>query len=134
MKKNSLLLIAWIVSIVATGGSLFFSEVMGFIPCTLCWYQRILMYPLTILLGIAYFKKNNGIFLYTLPMTIIGLSISSYHYYLQQFASKGDNGLCQMGCSGKYIDWFGFITIPFMALIAFIIITVIGVVVLKKKN
>lgn len=132
MKNQTKLLLAWIVSLVATFGSLFASEVMGFIPCDLCWYQRILMYPMAVLLGIAYYGKDRFIYRYTLPLSITGLVISGYHYYLQQFAPKDASGFCTTGCTGKYIDWFGFITIPFMAFVAFALLTVIALV-LKKS-
>lgn len=126
MKSQKQLLTAWIVSLTATFGSLFASEVMKFIPCDLCWYQRILMYPMTILLGIAYFKKDALIYRYTLPLSIGGILVSGYHYYLQQFAPKDSSGFCTTGCTGKYIDWFGFVTIPFLSFIAFSILTTIG--------
>lgn len=126
------LLVAWIVSLTATFGSLFASEVMGFIPCDLCWYQRILMYPLAVLLGIAYFTKDKLIYRYTLPLSLTGLLVSGYHYYLQQFAPKDATGFCTAGCTGKYIDWFGFITIPFLAFVAFGLLSIIGFALLKS--
>ena len=84
---NKPLLFAWITSIIAMVGSLFFSERMGFIPCTLCWYQRILMYPLVIFLGIAFYRNDREIYKYILPMSIIGIVVSSYHYALQKIPS-----------------------------------------------
>ncbi|TGA99914.1 disulfide bond formation protein B [Sporolactobacillus shoreae] len=79
------LLIAWIISLTATGGSLFFSEVMHLTPCTLCWYQRILMYPLTLSLGIAFFSKDISIKKYILPISILGFIIATHHYTIQMF-------------------------------------------------
>src|SRR5690625_2882506 len=74
---NKPLLFAWVTSIIALGGSLFFSEQMGFIPCTLCWFQRILMYPLTILLGIAFYKNDKEIYKYVLPFSVMGMLVST---------------------------------------------------------
>ncbi len=132
---NKPLLLAWITSIIAMGGSLFFSERMGFIPCTLCWYQRILMYPLVLFLGIAFYRNDKGIYKYVLPLSLIGMIVSSYHYALQKVPSLHEFSVCTSGvpCSGHYINWLGFITIPFLALIAFIIITLSLLIVRKRQ-
>ncbi|WP_391119815.1 disulfide oxidoreductase [Psychrobacillus sp. L3] len=132
---NKPLLLAWIASILAMVGSLFFSERMGFIPCTLCWYQRILMYPLVIFLGIAFYRNDRDIYKYVLPISVIGLVVSSYHYALQKIPSMQEFSACMSGipCSGQYINWFGFVTIPFLALIAFTIITIMMLMLLKRK-
>ncbi|SLK18420.1 MULTISPECIES: disulfide oxidoreductase [unclassified Paenibacillus] len=120
------LFIAWAVSVIATGGSLYFSEIKGYIPCDLCWFQRIFMYPLTILLGIAYFKDDAGITKYVLPLSFIGGGISLYHVTIQRiYSATGSSVACgQIPCYTDYLNWFGFITIPLLALIAFIIIIV----------
>ncbi|MBM7607350.1 disulfide bond formation protein DsbB [Lysinibacillus composti] len=132
---NKPLLSAWIVSIIAMTGSLFFSEKMGFIPCTLCWYQRILMYPLVIFLGIAFYRNDRDIFKYILPLSVIGIVISGYHYALQKIPSLHEFSTCTNGvpCSGQYINWLGFITIPFLAFVAFTFITVMMILLCKKK-
>lgn len=120
------LFIAWAASVIATGGSLYFSEIKGFVPCELCWYQRIFMYPLVILLGIAYFKDDFKIGRYVLPLSIIGGSISVYHIVIQRlYATNGTAVACgKVPCYTDYLNWFGFITIPMLALIAFVIIAV----------
>lgn len=120
------LFLAWAVSVIATGGSLYFSEIKGFIPCDLCWFQRIFMYPLTIVLGTAYFKDDFKIGKYVLPLSIIGGCISLYHVVIQRvYSATGSAVACgQIPCYTDYLNWFGFITIPLLALIAFIIITV----------
>ncbi|MBS4201597.1 disulfide bond formation protein B [Bacillus sp. FJAT-49732] len=132
---NKPLLLAWVTSIIAMGGSLFLSERMGFIPCTLCWYQRILMYPLVIFLGIAFYRNDHGIYKYILPVSVIGIIVSSYHYALQKIPSLHEFATCTSGvpCSGQYINWFGFVTIPFLALIAFTIITIMMLMMMKRK-
>jgi disulfide bond formation protein DsbB len=119
------LLLAWLASITAMVGSLFFSERMGFVPCTFCWYQRIVMYPLVLFLGMAFYRNDRDIYKYVLPMSVIGMLLSGYHYALQKLPSLQEFGTCTSGvpCSGHYINWFGFVTIPFLALIAFTFIT-----------
>lgn len=134
-RMNKPLLLAWVTSIIAMIGSLFFSEKMGFIPCTLCWYQRILMYPLTILLGVAFYRDDREIYKYVLPFSVIGMIVSSYHYALQKIPGLDEFSACANGvpCSGQYINSFGFVTIPFLALLAFITITIMMLVLLRKK-
>jgi disulfide bond formation protein DsbB len=117
---------AWLVSIIAMGGSLYFSEVMEFVPCVLCWYQRILMYPLVILLGIATYRQDKKVSTYALPLSVIGLVISVYHIIIQQFPSLATEATCKAGvpCTVDYLHLFGFITIPMMAAVAFLLISV----------
>ena len=119
------LYLAWAVSLTATAGSLFLSEVMGFIPCKLCWIQRIFMYPLVLLLGQAAYKGDYKIIPYALPLSVIGGSVSLYHYAQQIVPGLARVLPCtgDVPCHLDYLDWFGFITIPFLALIAFALIT-----------
>ena len=121
--ENSLILI-WAVSLVATLGSLYFSEVRGYIPCTLCWYQRIFMYPIVIMTTVALVQKNVKIAVTTAVFSCIGGCISIYHYGLQKLDFLADSApACgQIPCTGQYINWLGFITIPFLALTAFVMI------------
>lgn len=118
------LYLAWIVAIVATGGSLFLSDVMKFEPCKLCWFQRIFMYPQVILLGIAAYRHDRRIVGYVMPLSIIGALIALYHYAEQHIPALARMTPCTSGvpCNVDYFEWLGFITIPFMALIAFILI------------
>ncbi|CAM2861176.1 disulfide oxidoreductase [Paenibacillus sediminis] len=117
---------AWLVSILAVSGSLYLSEVLRFMPCKLCWFQRIFMYPQVILLGIACYKNDRRIIPYILPLSVIGGLISLYHYSEQKIPLLAKVLPCTMGipCNKDYINWFGFITIPFLALVAFILIIV----------
>ncbi|MED4227189.1 disulfide oxidoreductase [Neobacillus cucumis] len=133
---NKPLLLSWIAAIIATLGSLYFSEVMHFIPCTLCWYQRIFMYPLAIILGVAFYRNDQGIYRYVLPLSIIGMLISGYHTLLQKLPYLQQFEMCTTGvpCSKDYINWLGFITIPLLAFIAFTIITVCLVVLARNKS
>ena len=121
--ENSLLFI-WIVSIVATFGSLYFSEIRGYEPCKMCWIQRIFMYPIVIMTTIAFIQKNARIALTTAVFSIMGGSVSLYHYGIQKisFLSESAPSCGMVSCTGQYINWLGFITIPFLALTAFILI------------
>ncbi|NIK77793.1 disulfide bond formation protein DsbB [Paenibacillus castaneae] len=122
-KISFYLFIAWAAAVLATAGSLYMSEVMKFAPCSLCWFQRIFMYPLAIILGIAYSKEDTGIVSYALPLVVIGGLISLYHTVLQKLPHDSKLAACgPVSCQGDYLNWFGFITIPMLALVAFIII------------
>ncbi|MCQ5365608.1 disulfide oxidoreductase [Anoxybacillus salavatliensis] len=127
-QRENHLLAAWIVALIATLGSLYFSEVLKFIPCELCWYQRIFMYPQVFLLGMAFVRKEFNIARYTLMLSVIGGTISAYHYLIQKvtFFRNTAPSCGIVPCTGQYINWLGFITIPFLALIAFIFISVIS--------
>lgn len=135
IRQNTLYL-AWLVAVVATLGSLYFSEIRGFIPCELCWYQRILMYPLSIILGIAAFYDEEKIKKYVLPLSIIGMGVSSFHYMEQKIPGFAAIKPCTQGvpCNVQYINWFGFVTIPFLALIGFTLITLLLIVKRKKDS
>ncbi len=116
--------IAWMASIFAMGGSLYFSEVVGFAPCLLCWYQRIAMYPLVAVLGVAFLRKDPSVWRYALPLSLIGFIISVYHVVIQLQPAL-EAGSCGSGppCSGRYVAVFGFVSIPWMAGGAFLLIT-----------
>lgn len=118
--------LAFVVALTATLGSLYFSEIRHFIPCTLCWYQRILMYPLVLITLVGLIEQDEFLPTYVLPFSLIGLCVSAYHYALQ-LGLFGNSGACTVGipCNARYLNIFGFITIPLMALTAFILITVI---------
>jgi disulfide bond formation protein DsbB len=120
-------LLAWIVALAAMLGSLYFSEIMAFEPCKLCWIQRICMYPLVLLLGIASYRNERWIIPYALPLSIIGGCFSAYHYMEERIPWLATMLPCRIGipCNVPYFEWWGFVTIPFMALIAFVLITII---------
>jgi disulfide bond formation protein DsbB len=119
--RHVALLAAWI----AMCGSLFFSEVLNWPPCELCWYQRILMYPLAFILGIGIVRRDRGLHLYVLPFSVIGIVVALYHHLLITTDWLPPPAcLAGVPCDVDFLNWFGFITIPFLALIAFVIITV----------
>jgi disulfide bond formation protein DsbB len=116
--------IAWLVALVATVGSLVYSEFIHFEPCRLCWFQRIAMYPLAIILLVAAIRRERQVKFYALPMSLIGLGISIYHYLIQHIPTL-EGGACDPDnpCSNIFVEVFGFITIPFMAGSGFILIS-----------
>lgn len=118
--------LTFIVALTAMLGSLYFSEIRHFIPCTLCWYQRILMYPLVIILLVGIIEQDQFLSTYVLPFSLIGILVSGYHYLIQ-WGVFGNTSACTVGipCNLRYVNYFGFITIPFMALTAFVLITLI---------
>jgi len=131
------LYLAWLVATVATLGSLYFSEIRGFIPCELCWYQRILMYPMALILGISTFQNDSSGKKFALPMAIIGWCISLYHYLIQKVPGFAEIKPCVNGvpCNAQYINWFGFVTIPFLALTAFsLIILLLTLLSLRQRK
>jgi disulfide bond formation protein DsbB len=135
-QKVWFLYFAWLVSVIATLGSLYFSEIRGYIPCDLCWFQRIFMYPLVLILGIGTFQSDMSVKKFVLPMSILGGTISFFHYLEQKVPGFGGIRPCVSGvpCSSEYINWLGFITIPFLALIAFTLITISMVVLYGKQD
>jgi disulfide bond formation protein DsbB len=111
---------AWGVALLATAGSLYFSESANYIPCTLCWYQRIAMYPLVLILGIAILRRDTAVRIYAIPVAAVGAVVSTYHWLLERFPDL-DTGACSAGipCTQKWFEEFGFVTLPFLALVAF---------------
>jgi len=133
--RAPLIYLAWVVSVVATLGSLYFSEVRLFVPCTLCWYQRILMYPLAILLAIASYRQDRGVVKYALPLSVLGIAVSGFHYLEQKVPWISSSAVCRSGvpCEIQYINWLGFVTIPLLAFVAFTLITVMLVSVARQR-
>lgn len=115
--------LAALVALVSTGGSLYLSEVAGFEPCTLCWYQRIAMYPLVIILGIAAVRGDVGIRRYVAPLAVIGAAISIWHIGVERLPGL-PTGSCSLSapCDLIWVERFGFVTIPVMALTGFLAI------------
>ena len=114
---------AFVVAALAMAGSLYFSEIAHFEPCRLCWYQRIAMYPLVVILGIAAWRRDIGVRRYAVPLAAIGAVISTYHYALEWFPWL-DSGVCvaTMPCTLVWFRELGFISLPYLALSAFLLI------------
>lgn len=128
--QDHYLFLVFLIALTATSGSLFYSEIMGYAPCKLCWYQRILMYPQVILFLIAFkSKRNMSIIWNSLILSLIGGLIAGYHYLMQIGAVK-EIGCDVVGFSAKCSEFFslsyGFITIPMMSLTAFILLIILA--------
>lgn len=123
LKKN-ILYLAFAQALVATLGSLYFSEIRHFPPCTLCWYQRILMYPLVLIFAVGILKKDKNVNLYAWPLIAIGWVIALYHNLLYYNILPEAAAPCTAGisCTTRFFAWFGFITIPLLSLTAFTIL------------
>jgi disulfide bond formation protein DsbB len=117
------LVLAAVVATVATLGSLYYSEVADFPPCRLCWYQRIAMYPLVPILGIAAARRDRAVRWYALPLAVIGAAVSVWHVLVEHFPSL-ESGACDPvnPCSIVWVEQLGYLTIPAMALSGFVVI------------
>ena len=127
---------AWLVALVATVGSLIYSEVIHFEPCRLCWFQRIAMYPMSVILLVGAIRREAQVKFYALPLALAGFAISVYHYLIQKVPNL-ESTSCDPDnpCSAIFVEMFGFITIPFMAGAGFIVIaTLLSFYVNKTSN
>ncbi len=130
----TILFICWAIASVSTLGSLFFSEIMEFPPCTLCWYQRIFMFPLVLIFLTGLFPFDKNIIKYALPLALVGWGFAFYHYLLYSGIIPESLEPCSQGfpCSETYLDLFGFLTIPMLSLISFSTIVTL-LFILKRK-
>lgn len=135
-RTENILLSIWVIAVIATVGSLYFSEIKGYAPCEFCWYQRILMYPLVIIYGIAAWMKNKMIALPGIFLSGIGMLVSTYHYLVQKLPALQETGsACGLvPCNTAYVNYFGFITIPFMAGTAFLLIFVLHLILWRNDK
>jgi disulfide bond formation protein DsbB len=117
---NVALPLAWVIALVTTAGSLYYSKVQGYVPCELCWYQRICLYPWSVILGIAAWRRDAAIKVYAIPVLCISVVISAYHSWIQWFPPSTGTSFCTAAapCTLKYVNEFHFVTLPFMALSA----------------
>jgi len=130
----TLLFLTWIITTAATLGSLFFSNVMEFAPCVLCWYQRICLFPLVIILATGLFPFDKRVVTYAIPLTIVGWFTALYHNLLYSGIIPQELQPFSQGvsCTEKYIDLFGVLTIPMLSLLGFS--TIITLLFLLKKR
>lgn len=131
--SHPLVVLAWVVSVVATLGSLMFSEIWLLVPCKLCWWQRIFMYPLVGVLGVGILLKDTKVIFYALPLALSGLAIAIYHNFMYYMANYmyGVNETFLTACSGGVsctnvqLEWLGFVSIPLLSLAAFGMIVIL---------
>jgi disulfide bond formation protein DsbB len=121
--RADMMRLAFSVVAVSTAGSLWFSEVGDFVPCQLCWFQRIAMYPLVVVLGVAVWRGDPDPRWRVLPFSVVGLLVSAYHYQLQLFPDQGSSCDVTAPCTQRWVEEFGFVSIPFMALCGFAAVT-----------
>lgn len=130
-RSQVLVTIAFGIALTSLLGSLYFSDVVGFPPCHLCWWQRVCMYPLTVILAVNFIRKDPYVYRYVLPLSIIGTFFAVYHntlYYIDKFTPKALGVPCSItgpSCTTPYIDWLGIISIPLLSLLAFVSIIVL---------
>jgi disulfide bond formation protein DsbB len=127
-KSWIIIFICWIIASISTAGSLFFSEVMDFAPCVLCWYQRICMYPLVALFMVGLLSCDTKVFKFSMPLISLGWLIAFYHNLIQWGIVSEKASPCREGlsCAAKWVEWLGFITIPFLSLMGFTLLLVVS--------
>ena len=129
-----LLPLALAVATVATAGSLYYSEVAGYPPCELCWYQRICMYPLVPVLAVGLWRRGQSAGWYALPLAVVGLGVSAYHYQLQLFDSGSTSCDPSAPCAFQWVDALGFASIPFMASCGFLAIAGLALLSIRSDH
>lgn len=128
--------LAWLVALAGFLGSLYFSEILKVIPCTLCWYQRIALYPLALLIPIGLNRGDKGLPFYVLPLSVMGGLIAGYHYLLEMKVVTYQPAFCAAGvsCADPAWIWQGFVTIPLLSFIAFTFISLVMLWMLKERK
>ncbi len=123
-RRWTLVFAAWLVATLAALGALFMSEIMGFAPCVLCWWQRIFMFPLVLLLALGLFPFDAKVLRYAMPLAGIGLLVAGFHVLLTMGIIPEALAPCRQGipCKTIQIEWFGFVTIPLLSFLAFLTI------------
>ena len=132
----TLLLTAWLVAVIATAGALFIGEVMLMVPCQLCWYQRIAMFPLALILGIACFSEDRRGAIYALPLALAGTAIAAYHTLLVAGVIPKSWIPCGAGvsCADQKLEILNGVQIPWLSLIAFAAISLLLIQFLRKTT
>jgi disulfide bond formation protein DsbB len=117
-------LVAWVVAIVTTLGSLYYSEHAGFVPCELCWYQRIVMYPLVVVLGVGWLRRDPKVWVTGAVFVVIGAPLSLYHWLVERVPSLAETSSCSIvaPCTAPYFEKLGFVTLAWMCMSSFLLI------------
>ena len=135
--KEQALLISWLIAVIALLTTLYLSDILMWPVCHLCWYQRICLYPQVILLGMAAFKNDRNILPYTLALSCIGLVFAIYQYLMQLFPVTFEGiTLCGAGpsCATMHMNWLGFITLPLIGMIGFLVLVVVQAIGRKQAS
>jgi disulfide bond formation protein DsbB len=131
-----LLFAAWLIATLATAGSLFFSVVMDFVPCVLCWYQRICLFPLVVVLGRGLFPFDRGAVRYGLPLAAIGWALAAYHNLVYEGVVSESLAPCAQGvsCREQHLELFGFLSIPGMSLLALTAVSGLLIAIWRRRS
>lgn len=123
------------IALVASAGSLYFSEVAGYVPCAMCWYQRIAMYPLVVVVGVAALRSDRRVWQTAIPVATVGALISIWHIAVERNPRLGGE-VCDPAapCAVRWVEEFGFLTLPTMALIGFVAIIVLTLVARESND
>lgn len=132
----TLVFAAWLIATASTLGALFFGEVMKLPPCSLCWYQRIFMFPLALVLPFGLFPFDRNVVRSVLPLAGVGLALATAHVLLVEGIIPESVAPCRQGvpCSETVAEWFGFVTIPLLSLMAFATITVLLILAFLRSS
>ena len=138
-QKNTnwnILFISWIIVSISVLGSLFFSHVMEFAPCVLCWYQRIFLFPLVLILATGLFPFDKNVVKYALPLAIAGWLTAAYHNLLYAGIIPESIQPCSQGvsCTEEYIELFGFLSIPLLSLLSFTTIIALLIILMRRLS
>ena len=130
----NILFLCWLVAGVSTMGSLFFSYIMEFAPCVLCWYQRIFLFPLVLILAVGLFPLDKKVVKYALPLAAVGWLTAAYHNLLYAGIIPESIQPCSQGvsCTEEYINLFGFLSIPMLSLLSFTTIIALLVIFYRR--
>ena len=121
-----MIFVSWVVCLMGTLGSLFFSEVMNYPPCAFCWYQRICLYPLVAILAAGFLMRDRKVGVYAWPFVGLGLVIAGYHNLLYYGVIPESLSPCTQGLSCKTVQWeWGFLSIPLLSLVGFVILAIL---------
>lgn len=127
--------LGFVVALTCMLGSLYLSEVAHFPPCELCWYQRIAMYPLAFLMGVAVLRRDQKVGLYTLPIAAVGICISIYHYLVERFPDDVTFSCnTEVPCSTVWVWKFHFLSIPAMAGVGFLLVSTLSIIALRATK
>ncbi|HEY2004170.1 MAG TPA: disulfide oxidoreductase [Candidatus Saccharimonadia bacterium] len=134
--REQLPYVVWVLALLSMAGSLAMSEVFKLTPCVLCWYQRILMYPLVVIVGVGIMRRQRDWVYYALPLVVAGTVVAGYHSLLQWGIIPEAAAPCSAvaSCALEQINWLGFVTIPFMSFLSFLAIAVVSVAYIRVKD